>query len=108
MQEYAAYLLRIGDGTEPIYPHKGEDFIRVPPEMVCPGEDLQALIQEIYGSLADFIDAQSRADFIIHRAILTPRNEDVDLINKLINSQVKDNDGAIYTANVVYKEVLLG
>ena len=82
--------------------------IRVPPEMVCPGEDLQALIQEIYGSLADFIDAQSRADFIIHRAILTPRNEDVDLINKLINSQVKDNDGAIYTANVVYKEVLLG
>ncbi len=38
-------------------------------------------MDEVYGDLGRFIDSQSRNEHIIHMAILTPLNEDIDNIN---------------------------
>lgn len=71
-QIFANWLLRIGEGTEPIYPQVGEDYIRLPPEMRIPGDTLEDLIDEVYGDLAAKSDFRALADYITSRAILAP------------------------------------
>ena len=85
-QSFASFLKSLGNGTALVYPDRdeGEDVIRFPPEMCCDGDTLEDLIKEVYGDLAAFTDAVARSDFITKRAILTPRNADVDLINKVM------------------------
>lgn len=92
LQAFADYLLRVGNGTERVYPEKGDQFIRIRPEMVCPADEagvdrVEDLIKEVYGGLQSITNPAARAAFITERAILTPRNEDVDRINKLIIEQ---------------------
>ena len=53
--------------------------------MCCSGTTAEDLINDIYGEdLTAFPNATARAEFITERAILTPRNEDVDFINNTI------------------------
>jgi hypothetical protein len=77
-QDFADYLLRVGEGREPVVAELGEDVIRLPDSIVLPTEDVDALIDEVYGT-----DAAKWSDkeFIVGRAILTPKNVDVDAIN---------------------------
>ena len=84
LQAFADYLLRVGDGTETLHDVDGLAMIRVPPEMVCPGEGIKDLIQEVFGELKNISDPAARAAFLTHRAILTPLNQDVDAINKMV------------------------
>lgn len=69
----------VGDGREPVFPAIGEDAIRIPDHMAAPTEDIDDLIDTIYGSNLE--DLSSTA-FLVGRAILTPKNVDVDAINK--------------------------
>jgi ATP-dependent DNA helicase PIF1 len=88
-QDFADYLKRIGDGTETVYPTIGEDFIRIRDDMCCTGganSTLEHLIQDVYGGLSVLHDFVSRSDFIVERAILTPLNADVDMLNNKIMS----------------------
>jgi ATP-dependent DNA helicase PIF1 len=45
------------------------------------------LIKEVYGALSSIVEYATRSAYIIERAILTPLNEDVDALNKLINDK---------------------
>jgi ATP-dependent DNA helicase PIF1 len=45
------------------------------------------LIEEVYGALSSIVEYVARSTYIIERAILTPLNEDVDALNKLINDK---------------------
>jgi hypothetical protein len=81
-QDWADYLERVGDGTERTYPEVGEDGILLPPDICCRSESEDALIDEVYGGLAQINDPAARAAFVIERGILTPLNDDVDRLNK--------------------------
>lgn len=85
-RHFAEYLLRVGDGLEPTVSHSNLiDLICLPSSMVLPTnfatDDLAAiLLRQIYRDL----DANWRnPDYIVERAVLTPRNCDVNSINVL-------------------------
>ena len=81
LREYGEFLLRIGDGTEPVYEQLGEEVIKLPANIVSPAVDVDQMIEEILPNLEKtFADKK----FLCERAILTPLNKNVDIINKMI------------------------
>ena len=85
-RDFAEYLLRIGDGREPTVAHETvTDLIRIPASMVLSadvsGEELVTqLLHRVYPDLAA---NWSNPNYIIERAVLAPKNTDVNVINKL-------------------------
>ncbi len=84
---FVNYLQRVGEGAKRVYPFVGEDSILIPHDMCCNGPTVADLIEEVYGVLSSIIEYAARSTYIIERAILTPLNEDVDALNKLINDK---------------------
>ena len=76
-RDFASWLLRVGDGTEKVYPAISPNAIRLPDAIVASVPTAQFLIDTIYGEPRRFADAH----YLVERAILTPRNEDVNDIN---------------------------
>jgi ATP-dependent exoDNAse (exonuclease V) alpha subunit len=106
-QEFAAWLQRVGEGTEPTCPAVGEDFIRLPDEIVCGGGQregtLQELIDGVYGELGNLQSADARQEYIVERAILTPLNDDVDSVNDLMTTRMcARRDGGEVVESRVY------
>jgi len=82
---FADYLLRIGGGTEEV---NGDGDVRLPDDICVPytgdGKDLDRLIECIFPELNENMASK---DYITSRAILSTRNERVDMINmKMISS----------------------
>jgi ATP-dependent DNA helicase PIF1 len=91
LQEFAEMLQRVGEGTEPVFRAIGDRCILLPGDMCCPSRadaDVHQLIQEMYSELETIQGAVARKRYITERAILTPLNADVDLVNNLITEQV--------------------
>jgi hypothetical protein len=86
-QAFADYLQRVGEGAKHVYPSVGEDSILIPHDMWCNGPTVADLIEEVYGTLSSIVEYDVRSAYIIERAILTPLNEDLDALNKLINDK---------------------
>ncbi|PWZ17599.1 ATP-dependent DNA helicase PIF1 [Zea mays] len=76
---FAEYLLRVGGGTEEV---TNDGDVRLPDEVCVPytgdDRDLDRLIDDIYPSLNENM---SNTSYITSRAILTTRNDWVDMIN---------------------------
>jgi len=80
-------LLKIGEGKEKVYEDIGEDIIKLQNEIIFDDEDdtIELLISKIFHNLDNnYQDKTNYADYIKSRAILTPKNEDVDSINEQI------------------------
>jgi ATP-dependent DNA helicase PIF1 len=84
-QAFVDYLQRVGEGTECVYPSVGEDSILIPHD--CNGPIVADLIEKVYGALSSIVEYAARSAYIIERVILTPLNENVDALNKLINDK---------------------
>lgn len=94
LEQFVAFLKRVGEGTEQEYPAVGEFCIRIPADMCCGGPDasLNDLIEQVYGGLRG-MQAEQRAQHIIERAILTPLNAQVDAINQRMMEWLATFDG---------------
>ncbi len=77
----------MGEGAERVYPYVGEDSILILHDMCCNGPTVVDLIEEVYGALSSIVEYATKSAYIIEHAILTPLNEDVDALNKLINDK---------------------
>jgi hypothetical protein len=77
---WSAYLLSIGEGRAGTFP--GTDFVPVPEDMLAPTQDVRDLIAAVYG---DVQQRHADVSYLVERAILTPRNVDVDNINRLVS-----------------------
>ena len=77
---FAQYQLRVGDGTETA---DENDFIKLPEEMCCKSEDVDAFISEIYNDIEFNYD---NCEYLVERAILCPKNDNVDKINEKVIS----------------------
>jgi ATP-dependent DNA helicase PIF1 len=86
-EAFADYLQCVGEGAERMYPSVGEDSILIPHDMCYNGHTVADLIEEVYGALSSIVEYATRSAYIIEHAILTPLNEDVDALNKLINDK---------------------
>jgi ATP-dependent DNA helicase PIF1 len=92
--EFYNYLMRIGNGTEQTFNQYGEeDMVRLPNHMVSEARNLEEFfVDKVYPSLD--INC-SDTNFIMSRAILTPLNEDVDVINTIALQKISGEEEEI-------------
>ncbi|XP_010480643.1 PREDICTED: uncharacterized protein LOC104759407 [Camelina sativa] len=86
LSTFSKWLLDIGDGKIN-EPNNGEVEIEIPEDLLIVACDnpIEAIVKQIYGpSFATRTDAK----FFCERAILSPRNDDVDKINQYMLSQL--------------------
>ena len=79
LQQYCEFLLRVRDGTEPVYEKHGEEVIKLPKNIVSPAVDLEEMIEKIFPCLEKTFEDKK---FLCDRAILTPLNKN-EMILKL-------------------------
>ena len=100
-QQFSDWLKRIGEGTEKIHQNHGPECIHIPDGMCIgcmPGDSVTSLLDSIYGNLNSIQDWNAKADYIVDRAILTPLNDDVDIINNYMGeTYLKEKDGSPIT-----------
>ena len=90
LEQFSRWLLRIGNGTEPINSDMGDDAIRIPDNMCCNGEGVEVLVEDIYGGLRNCSTMEERIAYITQHAIVTPFNdEDVFVTNVGRSKQVR-------------------
>ena len=80
-KNFVDFLLQIGEGKISVDSDIGEDFIRLPDEIVVDSENLNDLISDVFN---DINTNYQDSDYIKQRAILSTRNDDVDDINEHI------------------------
>ena len=73
-QDRGEFLLAIGEGRMTVDRTHGEGFVKIPDELLT-SRSLDDLIQKTYG------DDIATADYA-NRAIFTPKNDDVTMINR--------------------------
>ena len=84
-KQFVDYLLRIGEGKEPVHGEVGEDMVKLPDEMIINDESVDSLISKVFGDINEkYKSAGNFVDYIKDRAILTSKNEDVDAINERV------------------------
>ncbi|KAB2616072.1 hypothetical protein D8674_022660 [Pyrus ussuriensis x Pyrus communis] len=81
--EFSEFLLRVGDGNEDVIM---DDMVKLPECMVIPWESEHSINQLIAKIFPDLEDHINDATYMVERAVVTPTNEDVDMLNeKIIN-----------------------
>ena len=83
--QYSQFLLRVGEGREPtVAVGQHNDFIRLPEIMAFSnlehGNSAAALVRAIYPNMQG---RHRDLEYLSERAILAPRNDDVDLLNSV-------------------------
>ena len=78
---FGEYLLKVGDGAEITVDELGDDYIKVPQDMLLPHQTRAGLIDAIY---PDLRQRASDTEYLAQRAILTLKNTDVDSLNEEI------------------------
>jgi ATP-dependent DNA helicase PIF1 len=102
-QEFMDYLLKIGDGKEKTIKlltnsNMNEDVIEIRDSMLSKSTNLDEFIDEVYPNISNTtIDA----DYALERTILTPKNEDVDIINNKVLDKIKGEKYVYYSADDV-------
>jgi len=81
LQQFADYLLRIGDGREPTV---DPSMVRLPTDMVLRSTNQADLISAVYG---DLLSGDRSPAFLVSRAILTPKNVDITALNEKVLQQ---------------------
>lgn len=91
LQQFADYLLKIGEGKVPtlVIPpcNMPSDYVRIPSSMHIKGDNLLNLIDFVYPP-AVLSDITNNIRLLINNSILTPKNSNVALINKLCLEKV--------------------
>jgi ATP-dependent DNA helicase PIF1 len=98
-RDWASYLLAVGEGREGL---AGQD-LRLPDDLVVPGEDVQDLVRDVYGDLSN--DPTARLpETLINRCILTPKNVDMQRLNDFIMQLMPGQEHVSLSADQVEDE----
>ncbi|KAL5729946.1 DNA helicase [Ranunculus cassubicifolius] len=96
--DFAQFLLRIGNGTEPL---SADNLITLPQDMIIPWESedsLQHLISTVFPDIS--MNAEN-ADYMINRALLTTTNDQVDQINEMVLSHFPGDERSYFSFDSV-------
>ncbi|XP_021767814.1 ATP-dependent DNA helicase PIF1-like [Chenopodium quinoa] len=100
--EFAAFLLRVGDGCEPTV---DEDVIKLP-YSICVGNGDQItvdnLIHQIFPNLTEYVGDVS---YMVHKAIITLTNDEVDMMNEKILKEFVGEEKIYYSCDSFQKIV---
>ncbi|XP_053667906.1 uncharacterized protein LOC128718291 [Anopheles marshallii] len=92
LQEFADFLLKIGEGRHDVIPGLDPSFARLPVDMVLPAtnqlqDGLLSLISKVYPELEQYYRDE---DFFSDRSILSPFNVDVTTINNVVLDRIPE------------------
>ena len=92
-QEFAAYLLQMGDGCLPTYPEIGSDMIKIPDECVETESIIDAIfpVEDINGSI----------EVLKKRCIFCPQNENTLILNDEILKRLNGEEKCFLSTNKV-------
>ena len=99
--DFSSYLLSIGNGTAQVHMEIGDDMIQIPKEFLV--ESVDALIDKVFPTI---FEHYADRYFVAHRAILTPKNENVDRINEIIMAKFPGEQKTYLSADSVAEENL--
>jgi hypothetical protein len=94
-QDWVQFLLEVGEGRG-----RGGDSMRVPDDMCARTERPADLIAAVFGDLANDAAARNEEAFT-NRAILTPKNDDVNAINDLVMGILPGEERVYHSADFV-------
>nr|XP_028954300.1 uncharacterized protein LOC114823117 [Malus domestica] len=92
------FLLRVGDGNENVIM---DDMVKLPECMVIPWESEHSINQLIAKIFPDLEDYMNDATYMVERAVITPTNEDVDMLNEKIINMFPGLEETMYSFNSV-------
>ncbi|TVU44908.1 hypothetical protein EJB05_04371 [Eragrostis curvula] len=102
LEQFAQWLLSIGDGTVPGTPtdKPNTNWVQVPEYLLLPPEqrNLDGLISFVYRSEPHVTDT---ADYLCERAILAPTNEVAATINEQIIKQIATDEMSYYSCDSI-------
>ncbi|XP_024186018.2 uncharacterized protein LOC112190772 [Rosa chinensis] len=96
--QFAEFLLRVGDGSEQVI---DDEMMRLPERMVVPWESDQSInqiIDEVFPNLGDHVND---ARYMVDRALITPINDDVDVLNEKIINMFPGEEITLYSFDSV-------
>ncbi|KAL9299437.1 putative DNA helicase Pif1 [Arabidopsis thaliana] len=84
IKEFSNWLLAVGDGRVS-EPNDGEVLIDIPEELLIKdaNDPIEAITKAVYGDL-DLLQPNNDPKFFQQKAILCPRNTDVNTINDIM------------------------
>ncbi len=96
-KEFAEYLLRIGNGTEPIITDLDGDYIQLPKELCIK----EANVDEFFRSFVfnDLLNNYKNEDCFKNRAILCTKNKTVDFLNQTILNSIPEEEITYFSKN---------
>ena len=100
-KNFVDFLLRVGEGKEPIHLDIGDDIIKLPDDIVLDSENIKDLISEVFN---DINSNYKNNDYLRDRAILTTKNVDVEEINQQILEIIPGENYEFLSADSVEDE----
>jgi ATP-dependent DNA helicase PIF1 len=102
-QEFANWLIQLGNGTLPTHPNLGPDIIEIPSDFLLQGNNQESLIHHVFGKPEDLLLAENE-EVISNRAILCPKNESCLAINNTIISKMPGSAVTYKSMDIVDSE----
>ena len=99
--DFSSYLLTIGDGKAQVHPDRGHDMIQIPQQYLV--DTMDELIDKVFPNVEN---GYADKYWIARRAILTPRNGNVDKINEVTMNRFPGQGKTYLSADTVAKEDL--
>ena len=99
--EFSEFLLRVGNGEQPTVV---EDMIQLPSPMVLPWEGEESINQLIIQVFPNLDCHVNDSQYMVERAIITPKNDDVDALNERIIQQFPGPERILYSFDSVEED----
>ncbi|KAL6176715.1 hypothetical protein ACLB2K_053348 [Fragaria x ananassa] len=96
--DFSEFLLTVGNGE---HPSVIEDMIQVPSCMVIPWESEESINQLINQVFPHLASHANDASYMVERAIITPKNDDVDVLNDMIIKRLPGPERTLYSFDYV-------
>ncbi|XP_021835605.2 uncharacterized protein [Spinacia oleracea] len=100
-EEFAEFLLRVGDGCEPMV---DENMIKLPTSLcVTDGNhnSIDILVHEIFPSLTEHV---GDVTYMVERAIITPTNNEANMLNEKILNEFVGEEKIYYSFDSVSED----
>ena len=79
--QFSDFLLKVGSGEFPINPEHGDNAIHIPNNMFSECKTIKDFTESVYD---DIVNNIGNTEYFSARAILTPKNMNVDCVNDII------------------------
>ena len=99
-KEFAEWLLKVGEGCIPTITGLENNIIRLPNDLILPSQNVNDIINFVYSDLLTYSNPQ----YLVERAILTPKNVDVNNVNTTIMDQFPGEAVEYYTADMIEEQ----